>query len=104
MKKATTPQTYEEAIAQGYRICEETISEESSQPGGLRRQGMMTVERLHRETGDMERIDMPYTATFTIGRRTKYKINRHSYLTPAEAAAFTASLKEQRAETAKAGQ
>ena len=113
MKKATQPKTYEDAIAQGYRICEESISEESSQAGGLRRAGMMTLERLHRETGDMEKIDMPYTASFTIGRLCKYKINRHSYLTPTEAAEFTASVnsvpvprwvKERRAETATGGQ
>jgi hypothetical protein len=113
MKKETPPQTYEEAIAQGYRICEESMSGESSQPGGLRRQGVITLEKLHRKSGDVEKLELPYTATFTIGRVSKYKVNRHSYLTPAEAAEFTASVnpvpvprwvKERLAETAKAGQ
>lgn len=104
MNKATLPKTFEEAIAQGYRICEESLAEESSQPGGLRRQGMITVERLHRETGDAEKIEFPYTATVTIGRAGKYKMRRHSYLTPTEAAEFNASFQKQRAEMARGGQ
>lgn len=104
MKNRTQPKTYAEAIAQGYLICEESIAEESSQPGGLRRAGVMTLERSHRETGDVEKIEFPYTATFTIGPARKHRINRHAYLTPSEAAEFNASVQKRRAEMARGGQ
>jgi hypothetical protein len=99
MKKAKLPKTFAEAEAQGYQIHEENFT---SFDGELHRHGILTLERINRDTGDAEEIYMPFTATLTVGPARKHRMHRHAYATPAELAQLLS--KKHRAEMAKGGQ
>lgn len=86
MKRPTMPRTFEEALSQGWSVCEEKCT------GELQRKGNLILERIHEESGDCERIKVPFTAQLKVGRPFGYRINRHAYLTPEEATQFRNSV------------
>ena len=85
MKRQSIPRTFEEAMAGGWRVCEEEYT------GELQRSGHLALERIHRESGDRERISVPFTAVLKVGRPRQYRLDRHAYLTPQEAKRFTSA-------------
>jgi hypothetical protein len=73
-KRATqVPRTYAEALAQGFCVCEENFT------GDLGRKGKLTLDRIDKATGDCERLTVPFTAKYTVGRPTGYRVERHAY-------------------------
>jgi hypothetical protein len=98
MVKTTLPKTFAEAEARGYQIHEENFT---SFDGELHRHGILTLERINRDTGDAEEIYMPFTAVLTVGPARKYRMHRHAYLTPTEAAEFSSKARTALAQKGK---
>jgi hypothetical protein len=74
------PESYAKALAQGFKICDET-----STGGELRRRGQFKMERrLDKSTGDREVIYVPFTAKFSVGRPHGHEVERHAYATSEE--------------------
>jgi len=82
------PESYAKALAQGWRICDETFT------GELRRRGEYKMERrLDKSTGDREVIYVPYTGKISVGRPHGYEVERHAYATAEETKQFEEAVK-----------